>query len=337
VKSELLLLDASAYERHALHDSERAWVETNCYVDLWIEVLHSYGFDPTAALAFTVALDFEGDQWLFFKQPTADLYALYGVDVQELNIWRNLLDHAEEQLARGRLVLVEVDAHYLPDTAGVSYRVAHSKTTIGIQSLDRAGQTLGYFHNAGYFTLSGDDFVQLFGVGRDKRADELAPYTEFAKLDPRVRLSPEELLAGSLRQLVHHLRRRPEHNPIPAFRACFERDIAWLRDQPQEVFHQYAFATLRQCGANFELAASYMGWLLSRGEQGIEPVQQCFDTLASQAKGLQFKAARAVLLKKNVDFAPMFDAMQDAWERANLLLAQKYLSSSRAPCIASAG
>ena len=48
---------------------ERAWAETNCYVDLWVELLHALGHDPIAALPFTLAIDFEGDQWTFFKFP----------------------------------------------------------------------------------------------------------------------------------------------------------------------------------------------------------------------------------------------------------------------------
>jgi len=41
-----------------------------------------------------VAIDFEGDQWTFFKPPHEDLKALYGIDVQELYVWRPLLEHA---------------------------------------------------------------------------------------------------------------------------------------------------------------------------------------------------------------------------------------------------
>ena len=40
---------------HALHQGERVWQETNCYVDLWIELLHGFGFDPRAPLAFNCA------------------------------------------------------------------------------------------------------------------------------------------------------------------------------------------------------------------------------------------------------------------------------------------
>ena len=69
-----LKLEPALYQRHRLHTQERSWAETNCYVDIWIELLHAWGFEPIAALPFTVAIDFEGDQWTFFKFPHADLY-----------------------------------------------------------------------------------------------------------------------------------------------------------------------------------------------------------------------------------------------------------------------
>ncbi|NKF34703.1 DUF1839 family protein, partial [Pseudomonas sp. BGM005] len=36
-------ISPETYRQHALHSGERAWPETNCYVDLWIEVLATSG------------------------------------------------------------------------------------------------------------------------------------------------------------------------------------------------------------------------------------------------------------------------------------------------------
>ena len=69
----VLDLDAASYARHALHAEDRVWVEKNCYVDIWIEVIHALGCEPLAMLPFVVALDFEGDQWTFFKPPHDEL------------------------------------------------------------------------------------------------------------------------------------------------------------------------------------------------------------------------------------------------------------------------
>ena len=39
----LLGLDPASYRSHALHDSGRTYVETNCYTDILIELLHARG------------------------------------------------------------------------------------------------------------------------------------------------------------------------------------------------------------------------------------------------------------------------------------------------------
>jgi hypothetical protein len=91
---QILPLDPNTYSRHLIHSENRMWVETNCFVDVWVELLHAWGFEPIAALPFTLAIDFEGDQWTFFKFPFTDLYQLYGLDVQELAImWKPLIGH----------------------------------------------------------------------------------------------------------------------------------------------------------------------------------------------------------------------------------------------------
>jgi hypothetical protein len=324
VTLSLRKLAPETYRRHALHHDDRAWLETNCYVDLWIEVLHAFGHDPAACLGFTVATDFEGDQWLFFKQPTQDLFELYGVDVQELTIYDDLLARVETQLARGRLVMVELDAHYLPDTAGVTYGIGHSKTTVGIETLDVAGRRLGYFHNAGYYMLGGEDFAGLFGLDRPRREGELVPYTEFVKFREQPSLSADALTRKAVAILQRHLARRPAQNPVAAFRTRFLEDVRGLKEREAEAFHGYAFATLRQCGAAYELAQSHLAWLNARGEEGLVEAEAAFGILASQAKTLQFKTARAVLLKREVDLTPMLDAMESAWEGALGALVARY-------------
>ena len=57
-----LHLNAAAYSAHALHSLDRSWPETNCYTDLWIELLHALGMEPHAMLPFLFSLDFEGEQ-----------------------------------------------------------------------------------------------------------------------------------------------------------------------------------------------------------------------------------------------------------------------------------
>src|SRR5690606_41003105 len=91
-------LNPANYERHLIHGAERTWAETNCYVDVLVELLHGLGYEPIAALPFTLRIDFEGDQWSFFKFPHEDLFALYGLEIQEFNPWLSLVQHVETQV-----------------------------------------------------------------------------------------------------------------------------------------------------------------------------------------------------------------------------------------------
>jgi hypothetical protein len=60
-------------------------------VDVVIELLHALGVEPLAVLGSTVAVDFEGDNFTFYKPDHDDLRRFYGVDIQELNVWLRCL------------------------------------------------------------------------------------------------------------------------------------------------------------------------------------------------------------------------------------------------------
>ena len=298
---QILPLDPGRYQPHRIHGPNRIWAETNCYVDVWVELLHAWGFDPVAALPFTLALDFEGDQWTFFKFPHEDLYQLFGLDIQELAIWRPLVSHLEEQVTLGRPVLVELDSFYLPDTTGTAYQRDHVKSTVAVIAIDVEEQRLGYFHNQGYHHLSGDDFARVFRLNGAKDPTVLPPYVEFVKRRNTAALNGDELVQTSLQLLRRQLRRLPEVNPFVRFKQRFEADLGWLATEEMETFHQYSFATLRQFGACFELAATYLHWLQERvGKTLVGPIE-AFTNLSTGAKTLQFYLARAISRKKSMD------------------------------------
>ncbi|AOK31127.1 hypothetical protein WS67_15725 [Burkholderia singularis] len=281
---------AHHYRPHALHGPQMVWKQTNCYVDMWIEVLSWWGFNPYAALPFTIALDFEGDQFTFFKFPHDDLEKLYGIVVQEHAIFESVDVHIENQVARGHLMMVEVDAWYLPDTRGTSYHAQHTKTTIGIDAIDREQRRIGYFHNSGYYIAEGDDYDGLFGT---HSPTQLMPYAECAKRQFKA-LDERDLCDASLALLARHLKRRPKANPITAFRHQLARDSKALASRSFSYFHAYSFNTLRQLGANFELFGRYLRWLEASGCHGAfdKLVASC-DAIASEAMVLEFRLARA--------------------------------------------
>jgi hypothetical protein len=314
MKSAIAGLNPTTYRPHRLHDPERRWPQTNCYVDLLIEVMHATGHDPVAALGFTVAQDFEGDQFTFFKFPTADLQRLAGLDIQELAVFDRLETHVLAQVERGRLPLVEVDAFHLPDTRGITYRSGHSKTTIGINALDPARRQMRYFHNDGYFALEGEDYDGIFGQWDDVPAGGLPlfPYAEFVKFDASRPVRDQVGAAATL--LAQHLKRRPKRNPLTAYAAVFGGHAEALAARSPEYFHTYAFNTLRQVGANFELLGSHLEWLGQHGETCLATAAEAAAGIAEGAKVMQFKLARAMARQRFDGLAEAIQPMAQAWD-----------------------
>ena len=319
----LWAIDAATYIRHAVHHSDRIWAESNCSVDVWIELLHTAGLEPMAALPFTIAIDFEGDQWTFFKIPYADLSALYGIDVVEVNVWRKLAIHVGDQLALGRPSIVEVDGYYLPDTAGTSYQREHVKTSIAVQAIDLASNRLGYFHNAGYHELTAGDFDGLF-ASADSDPRVTPPCIEIVKFPEPATAKGGALVSRSVDLLRVHLTRLPRENPFRRYAPRLVVELDLLATRPLDDFHRYAFSTFRQCGSAFELFGAYLRWLGGSGESGLEEAAAACDTIAGTAKALQFKTARLVSSGRSFDAMAMVETMADAWDNGTARLLAHY-------------
>jgi len=312
---QVAALDPATFVRHRIHTDERDWAETNCYTDVMVELLHGLGFEPRAMLAYTLAIDFEGDQWTFFKPPLADLDRLYGMDVQELALWKPLASHLEEQVALGRPVMVELDSFYLPDTSGTTYRTTHQKSGVAVNAIDIEREYLGYFHNQGYYSLEGEDFREVLGVGGPAHERVLPPYCEFIKWRPGFHAPRAARLAEESTALLRaHAQRLPRTNPFPRFRERFAADLAWLLASGIEVFHKYSFATLRQYGACFELAHTYLRWLGEQGIGGLETTAAACAEISHATKAFQFQLARSMARRRPLDLTPL-EAMAGHWDR----------------------
>ena len=311
-------LKPEAYQRHLLHAQDCVWVEKNCYVDLWIELLKSLGLEPRACIGFTLAVDFEGDQWTFFKPSHDELRELYGVDVQELTVWRPLIDHAVEHLAAGKWISAEADAYWLPDTAGTDYRHQHTKTTIVLNDIDVEAKRLGYFHNAGYFTLEGEDFVKTFRLDVEGEDASFLPlFAELVRIDRLVRRPLDELKSQARALLRKHLGRQPRDNPIERFRERFQRDLPGLQSAGLATYHRWAFASIRQLGSASELMAQHLEWL---AEEEFSVSIGAYRQIANASKALILKAARAVNSGRPLDASPAFAEMSQAWEAGSQAL-----------------
>lgn len=291
------------------------WPITNCYVDAWMLILRAWGLDPLAGLGVTVAQDYEGDQFTFFKDLHEDLETLYGVVVGELSIWRALEVQLAAQVRMGRLVLVEADGYYLPDTRATSYRTQHTKTTIGIDSMDLAAGRLTYFHNVGHYELAGEDYAGVFRrlPGQDGVDDVLPPYVELV----RRRWEPlrDAALTDAAGELLRrHLRRRPDDNPIRCYREDFARQMDWLMAHPDR-FHDYAFGVFRQLGANFQLLATHLCWLAQRGVGDLHDAHAAAETISTTTKAMQFKVARIANRGQFDPCGALFDTLEASYER----------------------
>ncbi len=306
--SPIRILDPLQQQRHALHGETRIWVETSCYVDLWIELLNGLGLNPVVALGFALEIEFEDDQWTFLKYPLDDLHRAYGLDVCELALWRSTEQHVVDQLSAGRSIIIEVDSFYLADTAGTAYQKDHVKSSIAVTGIDPSTKTLEYFHGQGHFVLPTQDYDPLLRIGQPERftGDVLPPYVEIVKSDRMVHLPVGQAAEVALELAVSHLtRRRSAVESAARFRAQLATQAPQLlADLPS--FHAYAFATVRQLGAASELAADLMNLV------GEEELNGLFRTAAQACKGLQFKFAR-LAAGRTVDVGQAVDDAVGPW------------------------
>jgi len=318
----LLGLDPAAYTPSALHSPDRTFPETNCYVDLWIELLHAASIDPASAMAFACTVDFEGDQWTFFKPPPEDLVRLYGIDVHEMQLYRPMVDHIIEQLKAGRTMIIEADSFYMPDRAATSYRREHVKSSIAIETIDPAGERLRYFHGLGYYELSGEYYRGVFRLGRAFSDDVLPPYTEIVRFDAGPRLKGADLRRAAYDMLGRQLALRPKRNPWLAFGERLSKDLPELLASPDTSYHAYAFATVRQCGAAFEVARSFVEWLADPSPVHAGPAAEALGRQVDGAKALLFRLARRRVFDPTAtikQLAEDWDAAMDALDRLSVI------------------
>jgi hypothetical protein len=304
----LLGLDPATYESHPLHGTDRVYLETNCYTDILVEFVHARGDEPLAMMACALPIDFEGDQWTFFKPRPGEVESLYGIDIHEMQPYRPLPEQIAEQIEMGRTLIVELDSWYLPDTGATSYRQEHVKSSVVAEAIDPAAERFRYFHGTGYHELGGEDYRGIFRIG-EFSADVLPPYTELARLDAGEPLRGEELRRAALEVIARNAERRPADNPFERFGARLGEDLPRLLEGSPQTYHDYAFATVRMVGSAFEAAASCVRWAL--GEAG-EPAAAEMDQIVEGSKTLSFKLAR----RREFDTRPYVDSLAAAWERS---------------------
>ncbi len=324
--SQIRILDPLRQQRHALHGETRIWLETSCYVDLWIELLNGFGLDPALALGSVFEIEFEDDQWTFLKYSLEDLRDAYGLDVCELALWRPTERHLVDQLTAGRSVIIEVDSFYLADTAGTAYQKEHVKSSIAVTGIDPVTKTLEYFHGQGHFVLPTHDYDPLLRIDQPERftGDVLPPYVEIVKADRVMRLPAQQAADAARRLTIAHLqRRRPAADSASRFRAQLVTESPQLLADMRS-FHAYAFATVRQLGAACELGADVMATI---DEPDLDAL---FRSAAQSCKGLQFKLAR-LAAGRTIDIGQAVDDAVGPWLTAMDAAETRLLGSGGRP------
>jgi len=306
-------IEPSGYEQHRLHAPGRTYLETNCYADVLIELLHAHGDEPLAMLSFVVRTDWEGDQFTYFKPPYHDLYELFGIEIHEMLPYRTVPEHIEEQLYLGRTVLVEIDAWYLPDTAATSYRREHLKTTVAPEMIDRNGERMRYFHNAGIFDLDGEDYRGAFRMLPQFTDDVMDPFIEVVRFDAAEGLVGEALRRRARELLASHYALRPARNPFITWAESLTADLPRLLAGDDADYHAYAFVTVRMVGAAFELLADHVEWVL--GDDG-EAAGAALRRIVDGSKVISFRLAR----RRPFDPGPAIETLAEAWDEGMTLL-----------------
>lgn len=317
----LLGLDPATYQPHPLHASTREYAETNCYTDVLIEFVASCGHPPEAILGSTFAVDFEGDQWTFFKPAAEELRTLYGIDIHEMQPYRPLVEHIATQLGMGRTMAIDLDAYYLPDTAATSYRREHQKTSVIVEAIDPAAARLHYFHNGGLFELSGDDFRFALAPTGEAGGQLLPPYTEIIRLDADCPLRGRALRSMALDFLADAMLARPPHNPFDAFGGWLETQLDRIADPSTSDAdcHALTFAAVRMPGAAAELAAAELAWLFgARAAPACEALRQ----IVEHSKALSFLLARRRRFSLRAVLEPMALAWNDTTYETEELLSE---------------
>lgn len=317
---DLSRLDAASYTQHHLHSGDRVWQETNCYVDIWIEIVAHLGLPPEPAGVCAFSADSLPGQWAFLKYQPDDLRRLYGIEVAEFNLWKSIEEHVLEHMAQGNLVTLESDSWFLPDTEGVAYGVDHVKSTIVPTRLDPEARTMTYFHNASLYALSGDDYDGALGKEGTISCTP-QPYVELVRLD---RVLPADGLAQRALDLAReHLARRPEDNPVARFSDQIREIAPTLKERGFDWYHKFSFSYTRQLGLTAQLAADACRWLADFATAELDEAKREelrtaateLDVVSQEMKNLQFALAR-VTGGRTKDLEPALTLVTDTWGRA---------------------
>ena len=130
-----------------------------------------------------------------------------------------------------------------------------------------------------------------------------------------VRRPPSELADASFDLLRRHFAWRPRSNPFSRFAARIADDLPAMRERGLAHYHQWAFASVRQAGAAYELLAANLRWLAGQGYPELAEAAERFEAVGQANKSLILKGARAVNSGRPLAADEMLQGMGADWER----------------------
>ena len=140
------------------------------------------------------------------------------------------------------------------------------------------------------------------------------------RIDRLARRPDAQLAQLSWRLLQEHLSWRPATNPFTRFGERLARELPGFAERSLPRYHAWAFASIRQAGSAFELAAAHLRWHAGFGRPQLLAPAECFDAIAQGNKALILKAARAVNSGRPLDAAPLCAELAQSWDRGMTLL-----------------
>ena len=152
--------------------------------------------------------------------------------------------------------------------------------------IDLDERRLGYFHNAALLRARRRRLRRPLRRGRHERPDVLPPYVETIRFAGGHDLGAADITEKVLALTHAHVSRAPATNPLARMKKQIQSDLSWLAGSDLATFHRYAFGTCRQCGANAELAAAFVGWLDAHDGGGLSDAIEGLLAVAAGCKAL---------------------------------------------------
>ena len=199
------------------------------------------------------AIDFEGDQWTFFKPPPEDLERLFGIDIHEMQPYRPLprADRRADRRRpddhrRARLV---VSAGHGGDQ--LSQRARQDARSVA-EAIDREAERLALLPQHQPPRARGRGLPRrLPPRARVLRPTSCPPTPSSCASTPGRALRGDELREAA-RELLARAPRPPSRDePVrPLRRRSSSRDLPRLLAGDAADYHDYAFATVRMAGVS---------------------------------------------------------------------------------------